>query len=130
MNHFMNRKLKGFLNHGAYWLGAKANRLSAGKKKIALALFCLVFGGLSIGIIFETLTGDDHSSRPFLFTRPKTPRHIGKSSGPPLSKSFLSPETFRRIESIKTNDSLMLAHPHLIDTIQFIEKAYQSQSKP
>jgi hypothetical protein len=106
----------------AEWLTSKTEKLSKGKKKVGLLLFCILFGGISLYIVFVPMI-----SSSVLIQRPVIPRHIGKTNQKPDNR--ISKKLFDRIEVLKNDDSLMKAHPQLLDSIHLFEQLYQSQIK-
>ncbi|HSZ85773.1 MAG TPA: hypothetical protein VK787_07065 [Puia sp.] len=119
-------------------LSAIDTRLSANKKKMILALFCFLFGAISIYVIVATVT------RRFLPhdlpVNPITiPYHIGKNFHQP--GVVIDEDTYNRIEhfkhyldSLKINNigrytEIMNTRPHLYDSILAFEKIYFIQLK-
>jgi len=111
----------------ANWLTRKTERLSLGKKKIGLLLFCLLFGGISIYIVLMPMIGSSFHVSSVVFQRPSIPKHIGKANRKP--NNTISKKFYDRIEALKNDDSLMRAHPQLLDSIHLFEQLYQSQLK-
>ena len=112
----------------AGWLSHKTIGLSANQKKTALFLFCTAFTGISLYIIISTIVIAKTFPSTMYLRRPLMPGHIGKTNKT-IVNAGIAESLYRRIESLKNNDSLLKARPHLIDTIKLIEKLYQSPSK-
>jgi hypothetical protein len=132
----MNRLMDGFVS----WLNRKTEQWPPVKKKIGLVLFCIVSGSISLYIIVSPMMGDSPAQPRFVFQRPfffpdrrghlpnHMLNHIGKPDLP-TDHPAISKQLYDRIEAFKNNDSLMKAHPRLLDSIHAFEQLYQSQIK-
>jgi len=129
MKHFIKKRIQRFALLCAGWLRNKTEQLTPVKKKTGLILFCIFFIGISVYIVAQAVLTYHPPGNTVIVQRIYPPSHIGKTLDRPLSKSFISAEVYQKIESVKTNDSLLRARPHLIDSIQLIEQLYQLQSK-
>jgi hypothetical protein len=132
MNPNIKKRIQRWGLSCAVWLDRRTGRLSAGKKKTGVALFCLASGGISLYIIILPMISSSFHKGPVKIQRPFIPNHIGKTE--PLPDSRISPKLYQRIEAFKNNDSLMNAYPaisraRLLDSIHTVEQLYQSQSK-
>lgn len=112
----------------AGWLQRKTSPWSSFKKKMYLIAYALVFGGISLFMMAGPFFGALNQERVFRFQEIHLPSHIGKPGDPPLH-CVISKELFERIEAFRNNDSLVLAHPGLLDSIRLFEQRYQSQLK-
>ena len=111
----------------ANWLNSKTEKLSIAKKKIGLGFFCVLSGVVSVYIILVPMIGSSFHHAPIQFQRAMLPKHIGKAN--PKPENSISKDLYERIEAFKNNDSLMKAHPELLDSIRLFEQLYQSQIK-
>jgi len=116
--------------------------LSRNGKLIILSLFCLTAGSLSLFLIVRSVQGRKVSS--FNVSHLKTPPYVGKS-GDENTKAVVTVtqteyEKFQRfriyMDSLvkspsgkKVHDSILYQRPHLMDSIFFLVRIYQSQSK-
>jgi hypothetical protein len=119
-------------------LSAIDAKLSPSKKKMILALFCFLFGAISIYVIVATVTRrllpHDLPVNPITI-----PYHIGKNFHQP--GSMIDTDTYNRVEhfkhyldSLKVNNighftEIMNTRPHLMDSITAFEKIYITQLK-
>ena len=124
MNTPFKKKVQEFARFYAVWLSSKTEQLSAGSKKIALVLFCLLFGGISLYLVVIHMTSSSFYTHAPFIQRIILPKNIDKANNYRISKKL-----YQRIEALKNDDSLMKARPQLLDSIQLFEQIYQSQIK-
>ena len=124
------------LIRSAAWLGKRAGVFTQNQLKLLLALFCIVLTGLSTYVIISSL-----GEKRFAFA--VTPiRPI-----PLVEKHALRPviteEEYRRFHQLRLYldslaqtregkhrfDSILQHHPHLLDTLSFLERLYYQQQK-
>jgi len=129
MNAIIKKRMQRLGVGCADWLAAKTKNSSRVKKKIALLLFCAAFTGASIYIMTQTALGYGRQEMKILIHQNYPQRHIGKNIDPALPGNIISDDLYKKIELLKSSDSLLLARPGLADTIQMIEQIYRSQSK-
>lgn len=119
----INQKLLRYANY----LQRVTNGYSRRKRMILLCLFCFVFVTESTIVIIRSLQKSNMSSyavAPIRFIRPLNDYGIH----PVFSES-----EYRRIEEFKHyldsnkifRDSLIASRPHLIDTLNFLQKIYK-----
>lgn len=116
--------------------------LSGRGKLIALFLFCLVAGSLSIYLIVSSLSGK--SSASVSVSRIKAPLHTGKTGDENTRSAIvITKQEYQRIERFRhymdslarspsgkpLYDSILKQRPGLMDSVAFIENLYQSQTK-
>ena len=128
MKSFFIIRLKKWATQLAIRLTRSTDRLSPAGKIAGLILFTLLSSSLSGYIVWSTLGAAALPPTRFVVKPSKIPRHIGKSIGPD-NHALISKALYDRIEAVKQNDSLMRAHPQLLDSIHAFEQSYQSQSK-
>jgi hypothetical protein len=139
MKKFLKQKVNELGNSCARWLNRKTEKLSTVKKKILLALFCLLFCGYSIYITAAALFSHTKNNSTVFIRHVQLHPHIGKNLISPAP--VISEESFERVEYFKKQlDSVAKANPasfkgimhdrpHLMDSIGLFEKLYYSQSK-
>ncbi|MGI8949953.1 MAG: hypothetical protein ACR2FN_00060 [Chitinophagaceae bacterium] len=123
------------------YLQRKTEHYSLSTKKRAFVMFCLLFGGVSAGLI---ITAFDHDNVLNLFSihRIKFSLNEDQSNKNQLNNEMIiSNEEYRHFQQFKQKmdslqlssdgkilyDSIMQARPHLMDSINLIENLYQSQ---
>jgi hypothetical protein len=130
-------KLAGFLNR-------KTQGLSTGGKKLILVAICLVFGGMSLYLIINTVWS---TSKPVVSLKPKAisvPEHMDKTGEESLRPRVLVSEQDMNevrmfkvyMDSLKKSvkgkplyDSILKARPGLMDTVGMLEELYLLQKK-
>ena len=123
-------KTERFFRKAAAWLNRKTSELPVSRLRLLLLMFCLLFGAISAYSIFEAFIKKPPTTmRLDLLHQPLVQKHTGKKFSGPAHENSLSPEILKRIESLKSNDSLLRARPRLLDTIREIEKVYQTREK-
>jgi hypothetical protein len=139
MKTFLKKKVQGLAGFCAGWLTNKTEKLSPAKKKVLLALFCLLFCGYSMYLIAAALFFPANKNSAVFIRRIHAPVHIGKNFIGP--DPVISAESFERVEYFKKQldsvaktdpkafQNLMHGRPHLMDSIALFEKLYYSQSK-
>lgn len=126
----------------ANFMGHHTERLSRSGKLIALTLFCLTAGSLSIYFIANSLMSRKASS--FTVTHLTKPPYADKA-GDENTKTFeiVSKSEYEKIQRFRyymdslvrspsgkrLYDSILTNRPGLIDSILVLEKIYQSQNK-
>ncbi len=117
----------------AGWLGHKTNSYSSFKKKTALIIFCMLFGGLCFYMLSSALHSHGFKTRVLILN------HLTPGMSP--HRPFISDSAFYRIEkakhlldSLKLNDTLkfkaiLLSKPALPENLQLLENIYQSQKR-
>ena len=128
------------LHKYADYLQKRTECLSMQKKKLALFVFCLLFGTISVCVIIKSFTDRKNT---FLVHPITVPANIDKSNNDLFSdQPIISEKEFHRIELFKyymdslhksatgkyLYDSIIKARPHLIDSILLLEDMYQIQS--
>jgi hypothetical protein len=118
----------------ATWLSLKTGGYSPNQKKIALISFCILFGGLSLRILWSSVEVH-HSNKPSLVVT-----HIRSGVRDPF-KQHISDSLFQKakkenkyLDSLRVNDTvkfkaILLAKPYLLQNLELIERIYQSQNK-
>jgi hypothetical protein len=117
-------------------------RLSHNGKLIALSLFCLIAGSLSVYLIANSIMSRKASS--FTVTPLKKPPYTNKS-GDENTKALeiVSKAEYEKIQRFRyymdslvrspsgknLYDSILINRPGLMDSILFLENIYQSQNK-
>jgi len=117
-------------------------KLSTARQRIALTIFCLAAGSLSIYLIAAGLTG--HRPASFSVSRIRMPAHsIPAGDEHTRSAALITRREYERIsryhryiDSLARSptgkplcDSILSSHPGLLDSLSFIENIYQSQPK-
>lgn len=138
INRWMQIKLK-----WSVYLQAKTTDFSVQSKRISLAVFCILFGGLSIYTIISSFI-DNNKINLLSIHHITMPAYINRSGDEKLnSDNIISKREYEHIQSFKLYmdslqtsskgkviyDSIMQARPHLMDSIHLVENMYQSQSK-
>lgn len=126
----------------AAFMQRRMERLSGKGKLIALLLFCLIAGSLSIYLIASSLIG-----KPFVsisVSHIKTPLHTNRSGDENTRSGIVvSKQEYQRIERFRhymdslarspsgrpLYDSILKQRRGLMDSVAFIENLYQSQTK-
>ncbi len=110
--------------------------------KIALVLFCLVAGGVSLYLIVNALTTYPRANDAFRVEQANIPQHFDRT-GEEISEaeSYVDEHTYEQIQVFKSYmdslksakspafDSIILARPSLMDSIQELEQLYNSQTQ-
>ena len=137
--------IAGFLlsiqNSFASFMSGRINSLNNRSKHVALAIFCLLFGGFSIYAFvgaFRDRDSDktikpDQMAVPIYYDR--TDAEVAEPSG--SERDIMRINRFKRyIDSLSKSptgrqvyDSILKARPGLMDSIKVIEQIYYSQSK-
>jgi hypothetical protein len=124
-----NRKVK-----AASWLHEKTSSYSPIQKKIALIIFCILFGGLSFYILAGSIHGHDFNNRNLIID------HLHSGTHPPTIHT-IPDSLYQKVErvkewldSIRQNDPnrfkvILLSKPFLLYNLQLIERIHQSQMK-
>ena len=122
----------------ALFLQRKSEQLSAGKKKMYLLFFCLVFGGGSIVLAINTFLQHDERTGIVKTSKVFKTHTFQKRSG---SDSIITKKEYERSKNYKDYilglnetkegqnlfDSLLSARPKLLDSIALFENIYLSQ---
>ena len=116
----------------AGYLQVKMAQCSLRTQKIWLVSFCLVFITASVLITVDSIRNkpkNDYKAKPIKFV----PLVEDTSIQPRVSMEELSRIHHFKIylDSLnqKSKDSFLAQHPHLIDTLNFLETLYQNQIK-
>ena len=122
------------------YLERRSNTLSIKTKRIGFFSFCLLFGTVSLIVLLKGFFSNNSS---VAFTSITVPAYAGKPNKDfHNDESVISKEEFEHIEVFKHYldslkgtrsgkllfDSLMIARPHLLDSISLLENMYQIQS--
>lgn len=127
----------------AVFMQRQMERLSGKGKLIALSLFCLISGSLSIYLIASSMMGKS-STGTISVSRIKAPLYTGKAGDENTrSATVITKQEYQRIERFRhymdslarspsgklLHDSILKQRPGLMDSVAFIENVYQSQTK-
>jgi hypothetical protein len=118
----------------AGWLNQKTGGWSPLQKKIALIIFCLIFGALSIHILVGSFHGHGFGNRNLVITHLRSGVHSPPNKVIPDSVYQRAERTRVWLDSLKENDtarlrSILRSRPFLLNNLQLIESIYQSQFK-
>jgi hypothetical protein len=116
----------------AGWLNEKTGGWSPFQKKIALIIFCLVFGALSFYILAGSFQGHGFGNRNLVITHLRSGVHSPPGKVIPDSVYQRAERTRAWLDSLKENDTarfraILLSRPFLLNNLQLIESIYQSQ---
>ncbi len=129
------------VNQGERWLVGQVERRSPGmsvrRKKLLLALFCLAFGGSSIGIIVNSLFFKDYKP-PVVDYAPITMPVSPVPHDMRAPAEIITDEDYRQLrrfdaycDSLRSTpagaralDSILLSRPGLVDSVRAIEQMY------
>jgi len=128
-------RIKNMLKLCADWLQRKTNTFSTGKQKIILILFCALFISESLFVIHQSFK---KGNKDFYFVTPIRTIPLLKQEvfQPVISEKELSRMYGFKIylDSLKSTlngkiklDSFLSVHPHLLDTINYLENIYYEQ---
>jgi hypothetical protein len=138
-NGFSNKKLDYFSQaverkkvKVAGWLNQKTGGWSPFQKKIALIIFCLVFGALSFYILASSFQGHGFGNRNLVITHLRSGVHSPPGKVIPDSVYQRAERTKVWLDSLKENDTarfraILLSRPFLLNNLQLIESIYHSQ---
>jgi hypothetical protein len=121
-------KIKQSLRQMAAVLAGMTAGWTTFQKKMATISFLLVFCGFSLFVLIQGLAKKSAIRPGLLIQKISVPAASGKSLQR-IPESGISEDLLRRIETLKSNDSLLKARPQLLDSIETIEKFYQSAIK-
>ena len=137
--------IAGFLlsvqNRFASFMSGRINSLSNRSKHIALAIFCLMFGGFSI-YAFVGAFRDRNVGKTIKPDQVAVPKYYDRTDAE-VAEPSVSERDIMRINRFKkyidslsksptgrqVYDSILKARPGLMDSIKVIEQIYYSQSK-
>ena len=126
----------------AAFMQKQTERFSRNGKLIALFLFCLIAGSMSIYLMAASLM--EYRDVPIKILSIKAPLQSGRSAGDNYRSSIvITKQEYQRIEHFRhymdslsrtlsgkrVYDSILKQRPGLMDSIAFIENIYQSQIK-
>ena len=138
--------IAGFLlsiqNRFASFMSAITNNLNKKAKQVYLAIFCLVFGGLSLYAFIEAFQNSERAVNSIKPAQISMPKYYDRT-GTETEGLTVSDKEINRINRFKkymdslshsvkgrgVYDSILKARPGLMDSIKIIEQLYYSQSK-
>lgn len=126
----------------AYKMNNAFKTMNVKRLKIALVFFCLAAGGVSLYLIVNALTTQPKANGAFKIEQANIPKHFD-IAGEETSEieSYLDEHTYGQIQVFKgymdslknakspVFDSIILARPYLMDSIQALEQLYNSQTQ-
>ncbi len=138
--------IAGFLlsiqNRFTSFMSERVKNLSRQSKKICLAIFCLMFGGVSVHVFIGAFRDSKNSERIIIPDRVAVPKYYDQIDSeikePSVGEGdIIRINRFRKYmdslsSSVKgrlVHDSILKARPGLTDSITVIEEIYYSQSK-
>lgn len=128
-----------FKERMANYLQQKSELVSVTTKKYGLLFFCLVFGGISIAIIFHSVMADEQFK---IVTKISNPKNlIQEQKNFTQTDSSVTKQEFNKVENFKNYlfqlradssgrkkfDSILKERPGLMDSINLFEKMYLQQ---
>jgi hypothetical protein len=119
----------------AGWLNQKTGGWPGGQKKIALIIFCLLFGAMSVYILAGSFRGHNFGNRNLVITHLRSGVHSPPGKVIPDSVYERAERTRLWLDSLKQNDTarfrvILLSRPLLLNNLQLIESIYHSQFIP
>lgn len=121
-------------------LNAATARLSVRKLKMALLLFCLVSGGVSLYLATSGVLGKSTKKAAITIDQASVPKHFDKSGDEIKDvQNLIDDGLYGQIKAFRaymdslqmnnkvTYDSILLLRPGLLDSITVIEQIYLSQ---
>ena len=126
----------------AYKMNNAFQTMNIKRLKIALLLFCFVAGGVSLYLIVNALTTHPKANDSLRVEQANIPKHFDKTGEEIIEfESYVDEHTYGQIPVFKTYmdslknaesplfDSIVLARPYLMDSIQALEQLYYSQTQ-
>ncbi len=115
--------------------------MNNGKLKILLIFFCMTTGGYSVYLIADAIKSSRANQKSFKIDQVDVPKHFDKTGDAIIPGTYVDDETFYKIEgfknymdSLKQNkskqyDSILLARPGLMDSVQMLGELYFLQKQ-
>jgi len=140
----INQYVSGKEQKVATFLNRKAEGLSTKGKKWFLAIFCLVFGGISFYLVIHTAISKSSRSAAIEPSAISVPQHMNKTGEENLYPGVLvTEEDMKQVRVFKLHmdslrlstsgramyDSILKARPGLMDTVSMLEQLYLLQQK-
>jgi len=122
-------------------MNKKCSNLNSRKLKALLLFFSLLAGGYSIYLTIDAVAGKQKDQKGFTVIQIDVPKHFDKTGGEVMTDNYVDEETIYKIESFrqyldslkqnrrKQYDSILQALPHLMDSLEVLEKLYYSQKQ-
>jgi hypothetical protein len=126
----------------AVWMQKKAQKFSHGDKLVMLIVFVIITGGYCIHLTVRSFSENQRNS--FSIIPIKTPSNLSKTEDDSkIKSSIITQSEYEKIhgfvkymDSLKHSakgkslyDGIIAGRPRLMDSVQYIEKLYQSQIK-
>jgi hypothetical protein len=126
----------------AVWMQKKTQRFSHGDKLAILIAFVIITGGYCIHLTVRSIIENQRNS--FSIIPIKTPSNLSKTGDDSkIESSIITKSEYEKIhgfkkymDSLKLSatgkglyDGIIAGRPRLMDSVQYIEKLYQSQIK-
>ncbi|RYE52966.1 MAG: hypothetical protein EOP48_15360 [Sphingobacteriales bacterium] len=121
-------------------LNTATAKLSVRKLKMALLLFCLVSGGVSLYLATSGVLGKSTKKAPITIDQASVPKHFDKSGDEIRDvQNSIDDELYGQVKAFRaymdslqinnkvTYDSILLLRPGLLDSITLVEQIYLSQ---
>ena len=136
------RFLLSIQNGFASLMSERVKNLSSHSKQICLAVFCLMFGGLSIYVFVGAFQDSKNSGKTIKLDQVAVPKYYDQIDSEIAKPSVVEGDVIRinrfkkYMDSLRHSvkgrlvyDSILKARPGLMDSITVIEEIYYSQSK-
>lgn len=116
----------------ARWLNKRTEKLSAGRKKLALIGICVLVGVYAIALIMGSIRYDlpapINISKPSVYSDPISPNLIEAEKNIYRFHRYMDSLSASPV-GIHQRDSILQAHPGIMDTIAMLEQLIQHHKK-
>ncbi len=127
MKDLVSEKLRSTKKSIADFLNERVNRLSVSHKRLSLLLFGILMGVICIGQIIQSLR-EDGKETAITFEQITLPKgiHQDNARNENLHRVLRIKQLLDSLEQTAAYDSLMIARPGLVDSVNLLIQQYQS----
>ena len=127
MKDLVSEKLRSTKKAIADFLNERVNRLSVSHKRLSLLLFGILMGVICIGQIIQSLR-EDGKETAITFEQITLPKdiHQDNARNEKLQRVLRIKQLLDSLEQTAAYDSLMIARPGLVDSVNLLVQQYQS----